>query len=346
MNNKRSLRKERIDRRIKVLSDDIYVLSSTKYMIYLAAPRIIPTAILLISPILAPNIYLLRVITISCIISLLALTFDFLYSTVGLVSLGGALFFGLGAYTSGSLNYYYGVPSAISIPFGALVAAIIATLILIPSLRLRGVYFALVTLILPLLFTRIIEATLILGGTDGLIGLDPIMENVPLKFGTMIETYIIILVMLISLFALRRLYLGTDLGIVMNAIKDNDQAVKASGINITLYKALALFISAIPSTFAGAFIAHLYGWIGLSDWSLDYSILPIASAVVGGMGSLAGSVLGSFILVPLSESLREFSSLRIAIYSLILSLFIVFNPEGIMNWLWRKYHQLERWKEV
>jgi branched-chain amino acid transport system permease protein len=280
------------------------------------------------------------------VIAILAISFDFLLHSVGLVSLGGALFFGLGAYASGSLSYYYNLPPYLSLPLGSIIGAGLSTLILLPCLPLRGIYFALVTLIFPLMFARIIEATLILGGTDGLVGITSISEGFDFPYSVWIEAYLIIAVMLLTLFIIRRIYLSTDFGLVLNAIKDNDQAVKASGINITLYKALAVFIAALPVSFAGGYSSHLYSWVGLSHWSLDYSILPIAASVIGGMGTIAGPVLGSFILVPLSELLREFGSLRIVFYAAALIAFITSRPEGLMNWMWRKYHQLERWVRV
>lgn len=331
-------RKERIDRPIKAQTDDIYALNSFKNMIYVAIPRLLPILVLLILPLIMPNIYLQRIVSIICVYALLAIGFDFLLHSVGLVSLGGALFFGLGAYTAGALNYYYKLPPEVTIPMGTVLGAAMAVILLLPCLPLRGIYFALVTLIFPLMFARVIEATLVLGGTDGLLGLT-FLPNI------WVEIYLVVAAALIALFALRRL-LGTDLGLVMRAIRDNDQAVKASGINITLYKALAVFITAMLGSFAGAYITHLYGWVGLSAWSLDYSILPIAATVVGGMGTLGGPLLGCLILVPLSEALRAFGPLRIVFYSVIMVLFIVVWPEGLMNYLRRKYHQIERWVKI
>ena len=97
---------------------------------------------------------------------------------------------------------------------------------------------------------------------------------------------------------------------------------------------------------AGAYLCHLYGWVGLSYFALDYSILPIAATVLGGMGTLVGPLLGAAILVPLSEILRAIGSLRIVCYALILILFIAFRPEGLMNYLNHKYTQFEHWIEV
>jgi branched-chain amino acid transport system permease protein len=87
-------------------------------------------------------------------------------------------------------------------------------------------------------------------------------------------------------------------------------------------------------------------WAGLSTLALDFSILPIAAAVIGGSGTLVGPVVGAFILVPISELLRAFGTLRIVFYALILLAFIIFRSEGIMVYGQRKYHQFEKWIKV
>ena len=154
-----------------------------------------------------------------------------------------------------------------------------------------------------------------------------------------------IAVVLVLLFGLRRL-VNTDLGLVLRAVKDNDQAVKASAMNITRYKAMAVFIASSIGCLAGACIVHIYMWAGISTFALDFSVLPIAATVIGGSGTLVGPLIGCLILVPVSELLRDFGTLRIVFYSLILLAFIVFRSEGLMIYGQRKYHQLERWKAI
>jgi branched-chain amino acid transport system permease protein len=132
----------------------------------------------------------------------------------------------------------------------------------------------------------------------------------------------------------------------MRGVKDNDQAVKASGISISRVKAVAVFISSLMGCFGGAYLVHIYMWSGLSQFALDFSIIPIAATVIGGGGTLVGPVLGAFILVPLSEVLREFGTLRIVVYCVILVVFIVFKSEGIMVYAERKYHQFQHWVKV
>ena len=273
-----------------------------------------------------------------CVYSLLALSFDFLANYVGLVCLGGAFFTGVGGYLSAVFNVYLGLPIYLSIPFATISGAALCTALLLPCLPLRGVYFAIVTLMYPLLFTRVVEALNILGGTNGITGLD----SFPNQY---VEHYTIIIIMLLFLFGMRR-FVNQDIGLVLRGVKDNDQSVRASGINITHMKVLAVFIASFIGCFGGAYVAHLYMWAGLSLFALDFSIIPIASVVIGGGGTLVGAVIGSFILVPLSEVLRAFGSFRIVIYCIVLTGFIVFKSEGIMVYLQRKYHQFERWVKV
>ena len=119
---------------------------------------------------LIPSLYWKRVVSIAAIYALLALGFDFLAHFVGLVSLGGAFFIGVGGYTAALLNKSLGLPPALTIPMATIGGAFICTLLLLPALPLRGVYFAIVTLMYPLALMRIIEALNIFGGTDGILG--------------------------------------------------------------------------------------------------------------------------------------------------------------------------------
>jgi len=331
-------RRERLDRGIKVRTEGIYAISSWQEASYLFLPRLVLIIGLLLLPILMPSLYWKRVISIVSIYALLALGFDFLANFVGLVSLGGAFFIGTGGYLAAILNKSLGLSPLFTIPIATLAGAAICTFLLLPCLPLRGVYFAIVTLMYPLVLARIIEALNILGGTDGILG----VASFP---GRWIEQYLIIVFVIISLFGLRRL-VNEDIGLVFRGVKDNDQAVRASGLSLTYYKSIAVFIASGLGALGGAYLSHIYMWSGISQFALDFSIIPIAATVIGGGGTLVGPVLGCFILVPISELLREFGTLRIVFYSLILMMFIMFRSEGIMVYAQRKYHQFERWVKV
>lgn len=335
----RDRRKERVDRGIKVRTDGVYAISSWVEITYLILPRIALILGLLLMPlILTAFPYWQRVVSIICVYALLAIGFDFLANFVGLVSLGGGLYIGVGAYIAALLNSHFGLPLYVTIPVATVAGGALCTAILFPCLPLRGVYFAIVSLMFPLLAGRIIEALDVFGGTDGIIGLEGFSSG-------WVEQYVLIVCVIVSLFVLRRM-VNEDVGLVFRGVKDNDQAVKASGIDITHYKALGVFIASALGCLGGACLAHIYMWAGISQFALDFSIIPIAATVVGGGGTLVGAVIGCVILVPISELLRDFGTLRIAVYALILTGFIVFKSEGIMTYATRKYQQFERWVEI
>ncbi len=329
-------RKERIDRGIKVRSEDIFALCSWKEMLYLSTPRLLPIVGLLVLSFVL-SLYWQKVLLSVSVIALLAISWDLLAQS-GMVSLGQALFFGMGAYLAGIMNHYWGLSPFLTIPMATILGGIFCTVLLLPVLRLRGIYFAMVTLILPVMLVRVIEATKIFGGTEGISGLTPLPSR-------WFELYIIIVALLAALFGFRRL-MGSDFGLVLKGINDNDLSVMNAGINIYWFKAQALFIAGSVGAFAGAYMTHVYMFVGMPVFALDYSILPIAAAVVGGAGTFAGSMFGAFILVPLSEVLRGLGGLRIVLYGLFLVVFIVALPEGIFHYIQRKYHQFERWVEV
>ena len=330
-------RKERLDRSIKVRTEGLYSLTSWREMGYLFMPRLVLIGGLLFLP-LSLDMYWQRVLCAAGIYALLSIGFDFLAEYVGLVCLGGALFIGTGGYISGLMNAYLGLPPFVTLPIASVAGAVVSTLALVPCLRLRGIYFAIVSFMLPLFAVYIIIALSVFGGTEGISAL----ETFP---NIWVEQYVILGAILFALFGLRRL-VTEDIGLIWRGIKDNDQAVKASGINITAYKVRAVFIASLIGCFGGAYLSHLYGWLGISLFAMDFSILPIAATVMGGMGTLVGPVLGAFILTPMSEALRGFGQLRVVLYCVILIGFIVYKPEGLMNILQRKYHQFEHWKEV
>jgi branched-chain amino acid transport system permease protein len=332
-------RKERLDRSIKIRTDGVYAINSWREISYLVGPRLLLILGLLSLPlILSPFPYWQRVVSIMCIYALLAISFDFLAHFVGLVSLGGALYIGTGAYIAALLNTEFGMSPFLTIPIATFLGGAIITLLLWPCLPLRGVYFAIVSLMFPLLAARVIEALDIFGGTDGILGVDGLPSN-------WVEMYLLVVVLLLVMFGLRRL-VNEDVGLVFRGVKDNDQAVKASGINITTFKALGVFIAACMGCLGGAALSHIYMWAGISQFALDFSIIPIAATVVGGAGTLVGPVIGCLILVPISELLRDFGTLRIAVYAVILCVFIVFKSEGVMPYLTRKYEQFERWVQI
>jgi branched-chain amino acid transport system permease protein len=299
-------------------------------------PRALPVMALLILPLLLKG-YWGKVLVYACMYGLLALSWD-LMASCGLFSLGQALFFGMGAYLAGTLNHYLHVPPVFTVPAATIGGGLICAALLAPVVRLRGVYFAMITLMLPLLLIKVIDATGVFGGTHGLPSLSPFPSDI-------LATYLAVAGFLCCLFIFRRV-INSDYGLVLRAIRDDDRAVMSGAINIYWRKIQAIFISGCVGAFAGALMTHHYQFLGMSAFALDYSILPVAAVAFGGPGTFAGAALGSMVLVPLSEALRALGGLRIAIYCGILILSIIGLPEGVFHYMSRKYHQFERVVEV
>lgn len=333
---KAQFRKKRLDRGIKARSDTLFAIASKKDMLYLLMPRALPVLALLVLPLLLKG-YWGKVLVYACMYGLLALSWD-LMASCGLFSLGQALFFGMGAYLAGTLNHYFHVPPVITVPAATIGGGLVCAALLAPVVRLRGVYFAMITLMLPLLLIKVIDATGVFGGTHGLPSLSPFSSDI-------LATYLAVAGFLCCLFVFRRV-INSDYGLVLRAIRDDDRAVMSGAINIYWRKIQAIFIAACVGAFAGALMTHHYQFLGMSAFALDYSILPVAAVAFGGPGTFAGAALGSIVLVPLSEALRALGGLRMAIYCGILILSIIGLPEGIFHYLSRKYHQFERIVEV
>jgi len=325
-------RKKRLDRGIKARADTIFAIASYQEMLYLILPRAVPVILLLLFPLVLTD-YWGKVLVYACVYGLLALSWDVLASC-GLFSLGQAFFLGIGAYIAGALSYYFKWPPVVTLPIATLGGGVICAALLSPVVRLRGVYFAMVTLMLPLLLMKMIETTGIFGGTHGMSALKPFPKG-------WIGGYLVILVFLVCIFIFRRM-INEDYGLVLRAIRDDDRAVMSAAINIHWRKIQALFIAGATGAFAGAFLTHHYQFVGMSAFALDYSILPVAAAALGGPGTFAGAAIGSMVLVPLSEALRALGGMRIAIYCAILILSVIVLPEGLFHYIERKYHQFER----
>ncbi len=325
-------RKKRLDRGTKARADTIFAIASYREILYLLLPRALPVIVLLTLPLVLRG-YWGKVLIYACMYGLLALSWDFLASC-GLFSLGQALFFGFGAYIAGILSHHLHLSPIFTIPVAVLGGGMLSAVLLFPVLRLRGVYFAMVTLMMPVLFMKMIETTGLLGGSHGLSALPPFP-------GEWAAKYLAVCALLVCLFVFRRV-MSEDYGLVFRAIRDDDRAVMSAAINIYWRKAQALFFAGAVGAFAGAFMTHHYQFVGMTVFALDYSILPLAACALGGPGTFAGAALGSMVLIPLSEALRALGGLRIAIYCFILILSVIVLPEGVFHFLERRYHQFER----
>ena len=257
---------------------------------------------------------------------------------LGQLALGHAGFMSVGAYGAALFTLYSGLPSGISFPvalvIGGIVAALFGIAIGIPALRLKGDYLAIITLgfgeIIRVLITNV-EFT---GGAKGLRGI-PRITNFA-------YVYIVMIITLVVLFTLLR----SRQGRAIISIREDEVAAEASGINTTYYKLLAFTISAFFAGVAGGLYAHYLSVLDPTNFDFNYSIEILVMVVLGGMGSLTGSVIAAIVLTILPEALRDFASARMLIYSVLLIIMMIFRPSGLMGTrefsLWGLIMQIKR----
>lgn len=291
-------------------------------------------------PLFVQQPFILRTLIFVNMFVIFAVSWDFISGYTGQMNFGHALFFGVAAYTTAMLNR--GAPLGpdwpiwATIPIGALAATVAGVLMCLPALRLRGPYLALVTLAFPLILTGIIFAnTGFTGGELGISGIDRISES------RTVDYYISVMVMLVSVFIMWKL---TDAksglvrtGIILHAIREDEIAARASGINTIRYKLFAFIVGGFFAGIAGAMYAHFMRIAGPSTLELNLSFQAIIWTVFGGIVSIYGAVVGVYILYPLMDIVLRFipgiTEYRMLIFAVIVILILLFMPEGIAVWL-------------
>ncbi len=282
--------------------------------------------------------YIDHLLILVCIYIILSVSLNLITGYVGLLNLGHAAFFGIGAYASALLVKVVGVPWPAALVLGAILAGIAGLLIGIPCLRLRGDYLAIATLG----FGEIIRAvmknwTSLTRGPRGIPGIPK-----PELFGyafTDNGAYLLLsfIIMLIVVFIVWRM-VASPFGRVLRAIREDEIGALTLGKNIVKYKLIALSTGAFFAGIAGSLYAHYITFIDPSSFTLLETVLIVSMAVLGGLGSITGSVIGAIILILLPEPLRFLdlpsyvkAAMRQIIYSIILILLIIFRPEGLLG---------------
>lgn len=258
-----------------------------------------------------------------CINLILAVSLNIAVGCLGQITLGHAGFMSVGAYvaaifqTSMGLNGISGY--LISILIGAIVAGIIGILVGIPALRLKGDYLAIITLAFGEIIRVIIEALDITGGASGY------MDIVEFTNPTII--YLITVLSIVFMYSA----MTTRQGLAILAIREDEIASSASGINVVYYKTFAFVLSAIFAGLAGGIYAHYNGMLQAKLFDFNMSINILVMVVLGGMGSFTGSIFAAIVLTVIPEVLREFNEYRMIVYALVLVLTMIFKPTGLFG---------------
>jgi branched-chain amino acid transport system permease protein len=282
---------------------------------------------LLLLPVFSKNPYLLRIFTLTCIFAIFASSWDLLSGFTGQMNFGHALFFGVGAYCAALINLHAHIPPWGSIPLGALGAVLAGLIIGIPCLRLRGTYLALTTLAFPIILMGIVFAfPEVTGGENGISGIERIVRS-------RVANYYIVAVIMLGLCTIMWKITDSNTGIIFHAIREDEVAVRASGINTTRYKLLAFCLSGFFAGVAGGLYAHFMRIAGPSTLEVSMSFQVVIWCIFGGIVTIYGPVGAVFVLFPLLEFLRFWQEVRMLMFACVVLLILLYMPDGLFPWL-------------
>jgi branched-chain amino acid transport system permease protein len=251
---------------------------------------------------------------------ILALGLNVVVGFTGLLNLGFVAFYAIGAYTYALLNTKFGIGFWSALPFSLILTSVAGFLLAIPALRLRGDYLAIVTLgfgeIVRLILNNWDSMT---RGPNGISGIAP-PEILSISFGKLSHYYyLVLLFVILTLFITRRVY-ASRIGRAWVAIREDEIAASAMGINTTRYKLYAFAFGTFWAGLAGALFSGKM-----------QSVLILCMVILGGLGSIAGVIFGAFILVLLPEVLREVQLYRMLALGVGLVLMMIFRPQGLLG---------------
>ena len=287
------------------------------------------------------NAYYLFVANTILIYVLLSIGLNILVGYAGQLAFANAAMFGIGAYGTGLLQVHFGWPFWLAFPFGALIATFVGLAISLPALRLSGLYLALSTLAFAQ-FTQWVflnwePVTFGAGGFK-----TPPISFAPLPISKTLGLYYLSLILVMVLFALAQNLVRSRIGRAFVAVRDGEIAAESLGVDLLRYKALAFGISGFYAGIAGGLYSAMLNFVSPEGFDLFQMVIHKAMIIVGGLGSIVGSVLGAGTLVFVLEALRKVKGVQEIAFGAILVGFILFMPGGIIGFLKEK---VRGWEE-
>jgi branched-chain amino acid transport system permease protein len=286
--------------------------------------------IIIVLPLFVESKYYFIVLNVIGLNTIVVVGLNLLIGFAGQISLGHAAFYGLGSYFSGILTVNYGFPLWPAMVVGMMATGAVAYLIGYPSLKLRGHYLVMATLgfgiIINILMGELEQFT---GGHDGLMGIPPLAIG-GWVFDTDLKNFYLIWSFVFLCMVGARNLLNSRVGRALRAISGSEVAANSLGVNTADYKVKIFVLSAMFASISGSLYAHYITFISPSSYDFYYSIQVVTMVIVGGMGSLWGSLLGAGVLTCISEALHIAKQYHIIAYGVFLCLVLVFLPEGVL----------------
>ncbi len=302
---------------------------------------------LIIIPEISTTGFFLHMATLILLWTMLCLSLNIIFGYGGQLSLAHGGLFGVGAYVYGVLAIKLGIHFWLAFPVAGIATGIVGLLIGIPSLRLKGPYFVIVTLGFNIILVAIIRnLTSLTGGVNGLLGIPgPGMFPGPfsaLDFDSKTSQYYFILFFLLVFWLVMYFIKDSRMGRCLAAIKEDEDLCQSVGINTMWVKVQTFLLSSILAGLGGVLYASYIGVLTPNDASFHMGFDALVYLTVGGIGSVVGTILGPVIMILISEFLQAFVEIRLFINGVALVILIIFMPQGLtggMAYLWRRLFQ-------
>jgi ABC-type branched-subunit amino acid transport system permease subunit len=289
-------------------------------------------------------VLLLVVTVILYTVATLGLNIQFGYA--GVLNFAGASFFGIGAYTSAVLNAHTAIPHLIVMLIGGFLAALIGSLLLLPVLRTRGHYAALVTIAFALLLKTFLEVNNVLGGPQGLQvkGMSlfgwSFNDNITIggiDFSFYISYFILSMVLLVASFVLVRRLERSWIGLNLDALRLDETASRCFGLDVERWKITAFTLGNFLIGIAGALFGMVGGFVAPNNYTFADSLILVSILLLGGIGNPWGLIVATIIVVVVPEKLQTIQEYRFFLYSALVIAVLLFRPEGLLPRPVRRY---------
>jgi branched-chain amino acid transport system permease protein len=277
------------------------------------------------------NQYYLHVATLVLIYIPLALGQNLITGNSGQVSMGHAAFYGTGAYVTAILSVTFGWSAGAILVAAVLIVGALGFLVGLPAIRVSGDYLFIVTIGINLVFLDIVTQWVpVTGGPSGIPGV-PLPTFGPIAITDYVGFYYLALVLGAASTVLILAIVHSRFGIIVEAVRDDPIAAQSCGLSLTRVKVAVFVIGAAIAALSGVTYAYFIGFVGPQDFGVIQSLLIFEMAILGGLGSVAGSIVGAFLMIGIPEILRPLQPYAVGLGGLIILVMMVRRPQGLLG---------------
>ncbi|QAZ42032.1 branched-chain amino acid ABC transporter permease [Mesorhizobium sp. Pch-S] len=293
------------------------------------------------------NTYVLHLLIVAQLYAVLALALNFQLGSANIPNFATGASYGIGAYVSALLAINFGISFWLTLPAAAIAATLFGFLIGIPSMRTRDTYLALVTIAFGVVVQQLLNNFDWTGGPNGLVGIPApslfghSFASPLVVFGWKLPSqanfyYLSALLVVVAIVTAHRLH-SSRIGLAWNALRADEIAARAQGINVAWFKVLAFAVDAFLAAFAGTIYAFYVSYISPDNFTFLVSVTIMTMVIVGGMDNIFGVIVGAFLLTILPEKLRAFSDYRLLFFGIVIIGFLMIRPQGLFPQRIRSY---------